>query len=176
MPIIDEKRVKEKILVEYEATRSSFQALLNSLSDEDLQRKSLNPGWTNGEILFHMTFAFMILSSLIPLVRFFGRLPRSYSKLFARILNGLTGFFNWINGLGARGGGRIYRGERISKKFNKVIFSLLRRLDAIPEKEWQRGMYYPTRWDALFKEYMTLEDVFLYPVIHFKFHLKQISK
>ena len=123
-----------------------------------------------------MTFAFMILSSLIPLVRLFGRLPRSYSKLFTRILNGLTGFFNWINSLGARGGGRIYRGERISKEFNKIIFSLLRRLDDIPEKEWQRGMYYPTRWDALFKEYMTLEDVFFYPVIHFKFHLKQISK
>jgi hypothetical protein len=118
----------------------------------------------------------MILNSLIPIVRFWGRLPKNYSKVFSRILNNLTRLFNWINAIGARFGGRIYSGKRIGNKFDKVYFSLLKRLNSIREDEWQRGMYYPVRWDALFKEYMTLEDVFHYPMIHFKFHLSQIPK
>jgi hypothetical protein len=175
MTIAKESEIKAALRVEFESTRSSFLTLLNSLSDEDLRKKSLNSGWTNGEILFHMTFAFMILNSLIPLVRFWGRLPESYSKIFARILNAFTGPFNWVNAIGARTGGRIYRGKRIGKKFDRVYFSLLKRLNSVREAEWRRGMYYPTRWDALFKQYMTLEDVFHYPVVHFKFHLKQLS-
>lgn len=168
--------VKAAIRVDFETTRSSFHALLNSLSNENLQKKSLNPGWTNGEIFFHMTFAFMILSSLIPMVRFWGRLPGRYSKIFARILNNFTGTFNWINAIGARIGGRIYRGKSIGDKYDKVIYSLLRRLDSIGPDEWQRGMHYPLKWDALFKEYMTIEDIFRYPVIHYEFHLNQISR
>ncbi len=175
MSEITRNSVREAIGAELESTRLSFHALLNSLPEQDLQKKSLNPGWTNGEILFHMTFAFMLLASLIPMVLFWGRLPKGYSKIFAWILNSFTGFFNWINALGARGGGRIYRKEGIGTKFDKIHFFLLRRLSSIREHEWQRGMYYPAKWDALFSEYMTLEDIFHYPVKHFKFHLNQIS-
>jgi hypothetical protein len=37
-------------------------------------------------------------------------------------------------------------------------------------------MYFPHKWDPNFKEFMTLEDQFRYPVAHFKFHLGQIAK
>ena len=176
MGFVDSRDVKEKIRVEYESTRTSFHTLLDSLSEADLRKQSLNPGWTNGEILFHMTFAFMILSALIPLVRVGGHLPRRLMKLFAWFLNSTTGPFNWINGLGARVGGRLYRGKNIGVKFNKVYGSLLRKLDATRDSEWTLGMYYPTKWEGLFKEYMTLEDVFRYPIRHFEFHLAQISR
>ncbi|MDO8716869.1 MAG: DinB family protein [Dehalococcoidales bacterium] len=159
-----------------ESTSSTFHALLDSLSDQDLRRKSNNPGWSNGEILFHMAFAFMILSALIPLVKFFGHLPESYSRLFAGMLNSFTWVFNWINAVGARGGGRVYTGRNIGKKYDKVYNAILKKLASIKENEWQSGMYYPTRWDALFSEYMTLEKLFHYPVSHFQFHLKQISR
>ena len=162
--------------MEMESTSSTFHTLLDSLSDEDLRRKSNNPGWSNGEILFHMVFAFMILSALIPLVKFFGHLPKSYSKLFVGMLNSFTWFFNWINAVGARGGGRVYTSRNIGKKYDKVHNSILKKLASIKENEWQSGMYYPTRWDALFSEYMTLEKLFHYPVSHFQFHLKQISR
>lgn len=175
MSDIRKSNTRESIRAELESTRFSFHALLNSLSEQDLRKKSLNIGWTNGEILFHMTFAFMILSSLIPMVLFWGRLPKRCSKIFAGILNSFTGLFNWINAFGARGGGRIYRRERIRSKFDRIYLSLLRRLDSIPEDDWQCGMYYPLKWDALFSEYMTLEDIFRYPVMHYKFHLNQIS-
>lgn len=118
---VTDKGIKETIGSEFESTRSTFHALLDSLSEEDLLMKSSNPGWTNGEIIFHMTFAFMILSALIPLVKFFGHLPKSYSRLFARVLNSMTWFFNWINAIGARGGGRFYTARTSDENTIKSI-------------------------------------------------------
>ena len=40
-----------------ESTREPFHALLGLLTEDDWRRQSLNPGWTNGEILAHMVFA-----------------------------------------------------------------------------------------------------------------------
>jgi len=48
-----------------------------------LQKKSLNPGWTNGEILAHMTFGFIILNALLPMARIWGRFPKSLSQPIA---------------------------------------------------------------------------------------------
>lgn len=168
--------VRDSILAEYETTRVSFHALLDSLSEADLKRLSRNPGWKNGEILFHMTFGFMIGSALLPLVRFWARLPKGFSKVFAWMLNALTGPFNWINGIGARGGGNVFRGKRLEAKFDKVQASMLRKLNSVKDYEWRRGMYFPEKWDGLFKKYMTLEDVLRFPVVHFRFHLDQIAR
>ena len=60
------RTIKESIYKELETTRASFHSLLNSLSEEDFQKPSLNPGWTNGEILAHMTFGFIIINVLLP--------------------------------------------------------------------------------------------------------------
>jgi hypothetical protein len=72
---------------ELEDSRHNFHALLASLSDEDLQKVSLNPPWTNKQIVFHMVFGFFLLPSLIVIVLLFGRLPRTFSKWFASLLN-----------------------------------------------------------------------------------------
>jgi len=74
------------------AAHASFHALLDALTDADLRRPSRNPGWTNGEVLWHMVFGFVILAALAPLVRFWGRLPRRYAKRIARVLNGVLLF------------------------------------------------------------------------------------
>jgi len=97
-------------------------------------------------------------------------------KAFAWILNALTGPFNWINGLGARGGSKFFRKKRLGPKFDKVYASMLRKLNSVGDDEWRRGMYFPEKWDGLFKKYMTLEDVLRFPVVHFRFHLDQIAR
>ena len=92
----------EWIRSEFEATRASFHALMDSLTEADWHRPSLNPGWTNGEILAHMLFGFIILNALLPMARAWGRLPESSSKPLAWLLNVATGPFNWFNAHGAR--------------------------------------------------------------------------
>lgn len=167
---------KDLIRAEFESTRTVFHSLLDSLSENDLRRQSRNPGWTNGEILAHMTFGFIVLNALLPMARIWGRLPKWTSKLFARLLNAFTVPFNWINALGARVQARVFTYRRIGAIYDGVHFSLMKQIHSINEEEWGRGMHYPTRWDSNFSDFMTIEKLFHYPVIHFHFHLEQIAK
>jgi hypothetical protein len=169
-------RIKEAIFKELERTRLAFHTLLASLTEQDFQKQSLNPGWTNGEILAHMTFGLMIVNVLLPLARLWGKLPKGSSKWFAWLLNAWVGPFNWINAVGARGQGRFFTRKRIVKIFDRIYFSLLKKINSVKEDEWERGMYYPTKWDPNFDEFMTLEKLFHYSVTHFNFHLNQISR
>jgi len=166
---------REEVLVQLNAARVGFHVLLNSLSEQDYRKQSLNPGWTNGEILAHMTFGFIIVNILLPMARVWGRLPKGSSKWFAWFLNIFTGPFNWFNALGARGQGRVFTHQRIGKIYDRAHDSLLKKINSIQDNEWEHGMYYPTKWDSDFDEFMTLEKLFYYPVTHFNFHLTQIA-
>lgn len=166
---------REQIRGELETARIKFHKLLDSLSEQDFGKQSLNPGWTNGEILAHMTFGFIVINVLLPMARLWGNLPESSSKWFAWLLNSCTGVFNWFNMLGARGQGKVFTYQRLGKIYDSVHFSLLKKIDSIKDDEWEHGMYYPTRWDSNFDEFMTLEKLFRYPISHFNFHLKQIA-
>lgn len=168
--------VREEIRRELDTTRAEFHKLLADLSEENFHKKSLNPGWTNGEIVAHMMFGFIVVNTLLPMTRLWGRLPKGSSKWFARLLNLFTGPFNWINALGARGQGTFFTRRQIGKIYDGTYFSLLGKINSIKEEEWKRGMYYPTKWDSNFSEFMTLDKLLHYPVIHFNVHLEQIAR
>lgn len=167
---------KDGIRTELEATRTVFHTLLASFSESDLGRQNRNPGWTNGEILTHMTFGFIVLNALLPMARRWGHFPRWTSKIFASMLNAFTTPFNWVNALGARLQARVFTHQRIGRVYDRVHFSLMKQLEALKDDEWERGMYYPTRWDPNFHEFMTIRELFYYPVRHFNFHLGQIKR
>ena len=166
----------EAVRVELESSKLEFVALLARLGNADFRRQSLNPGWTNGEIIAHMVFGFTITNAFIPLTRWWGHLPSNSSKPFAMLLDAFTGPFNWFNALGARGQGRVGTHDRAGRVFERAHASLLRHAARLKDDEWQRGMYYPTKWDGLFDEFMTLEKIFHYPTRHFHFHLTQLAE
>ena len=168
--------VQQTMTDELAAARAEFHDLLASLSEEDFRRQSLNSGWTNGEILAHMTFGFIIINVLLPLARIWGRLPKGSSKWFAWTLNAVTRPFNVINEYGARGQGKVFTRARIGGIFDRACLALLNKAASIREGEWERGMYYPTRWDPNFEEFMTLEHLIRYPVVHLRLHRKQIAQ
>ena len=173
--ITESNILKKQILDELKTAHTDFHQLLNSLATDEFDKQSLNPGWTNGEILAHMTFGFIILNVLLPMARLWGHLPKNSSKWFAKLLNALTGPFNWINELGARGQGKVFAPKRVGKIYDRTYFALLKKINSIQADEWEHGMFYPTKWDPNFSEFMTLEKLFHYPVQHFNFHLSQIS-
>ena len=172
----DSQQMKDSVRAELESTRVAFHTLLDSLVESDLRRKSHNAGWTNGEILAHMIFGFIILNALLPMARLWGRLPKWASKPFAWLLNLFTAPFNWINALGARVQAQVFTYNRIGELFDHIYFSLIKQIDSIQDDEWEHGMYYPTRWDSNFSDFMTIEKLFHYPVTHFNFHMEQIAK
>lgn len=175
MALMKNNNTKEAIRLELENTRSTFHKILDSLSREDWYKKSQFPAWTNGELLFHMALGFMILPTLIHLVLFWSRLPKSFSKSFAGFLNFITGPFIWMDIFGPHIGAKVFPCQSIGKKYDRVHVTVLKKLDSIKEDDWQRGMYYPTEWDPLFSEYMTVKAVFHYMTAHFNYHLKQLS-
>ncbi len=56
-----------------------------------------------------------------------------------------------------------------------VHAGILQRVDALREADLELGMDYPARWEPLFQDYMTLEDILRYPVRHVRSHLQHIN-
>jgi hypothetical protein len=166
---------RARIRTDLENARSQFHALLAPLTDADWHAPSLNPAWTNGQLLFHMAFAFILIPPLFGMIRVWSRRSPRASRAFARALDASTPFFNWINALGPRVGAVVYGRRRLGRKYDRVHEAIVRRLDSVHDDEWQTGMYYPRRWDPTFGEFMTYNDLFRYPVKHFSRHLRHLS-
>ncbi|MEU4605612.1 DinB family protein [Kribbella sp. NPDC023972] len=160
---------------EWERARREFHQLVEQADDAALRRPSNGTRWNNRQLLFHMLLGYLILRALLRLVRMFGHLPRGASRTYARLLNAGTKPFDVVNFLGSYAGGSTLSPARMAVMFDHVIDKLHRRLDAEGEAELARGMYYPTRWDPFFEEYMTLADVYRFPTRHFDFHRRQLT-
>jgi len=150
--------------------------LVNSLPDSALNKRSANPGWTNGQIIWHIVFAFILTPILIVILRFFGRLPRRWSKLFALALNYSTPVFNLVNAIGPRVAVKIFTRRSIARLFDRIIDRILIMIYNTKDRDWELGMYYPNRWDPTnFKEYMTFNDIVHYPILHLRHHLAEVE-
>lgn len=167
---------RQAIRDELHQRRETFHTILDSMSPDDLHRPSNGTRWNNEQLMFHLLFGYIVVVVLIPMVKVLGLLPRPATKPFAYLLNALTGPFNVVNYWGSRLAATVYNHQRMGPKLDRVIASLTTKLDRATDASLQRGMYYPTRWDPFFKEYMTLADIFHYPTQHFDFHLKQLTR
>lgn len=91
---------RASIHAEMELARGTFQALVARASPSNLRRPALGTRWTNQQLLFHLLFVYMVVLRLLPVVRFFGRVPDRYSPWFAQALNAGAWPFHVVNYLG----------------------------------------------------------------------------
>jgi DinB superfamily len=160
---------------EMEQARQTFHHLLDSATVAELSRPSNGTKWTNGQLLFHMLFGYLIVVRLLVLVRIFARLPDGFSRVFAGALEASTGPFHIINYFGSVGGPRLLGYAGLGRRFDRVVATLVRRLDRESDSELLQGMHYPTSWDPYFTAYMTLADLYRYPTQHFEHHRRQLT-
>jgi hypothetical protein len=163
------------IHAELDRSSATFHALVTGASPDVLARGTTGTRWTNQQLLFHMLFGYIVVRALLGLVRMFGRLPDGFSRVFAAALNAATGPFHTVNYLGSCGGGRVFRGQRLTTKFDKTIASLHRHIDEESEKTMTARMHFPVGWDPFFKDTMTLYDVYRYGTQHFDHHRRQLT-
>lgn len=156
---------RQAIHAELERAGAEFAALVDRAGPGDLRRPTDGTRWTNQQLLLHMLFGYLIVRTLLGLVRMFGRLPDSCSRVFAAGLNAGTRPFHAVNYL-VRGGALVFRGPRLVAKFDRVIASLHRRLDAETDAALGRVMQFPTRWDPFFTDRMSLANVYHYGTQH----------
>jgi hypothetical protein len=163
------------VVAGYRRNEAELHALLAGASRSDLARRSNGTRWTNEELLFHMVFGYMVVRALLPLVRATSRMPPRLGRGFTGLLNAGSVPFDAVNYWGSRFATVYFTRTRMAGKLARTQRALLRRLESEPEANLHRGMPFPTRWDPFFTSFMTLGEVYAYPIQHFDFHRKQLS-
>jgi hypothetical protein len=166
---------RRSIHEELERVRADLHDLVGHATTADLRRDTDGTRWTNQQMLWHMVFGYLIVSRLLRLVRFFGRLPDPVSRAFAAVLNAGTRPFHLINYLGSVGGALVFHGPRLTGQLDRTIDRLHRRLDAESDATLALKMHFPVGWDPFFRDTMTLEDVYRYGTQHYDFHRAQLT-
>jgi hypothetical protein len=165
----------EAIYEELQRARVTFRRLMEEASPDDLARGSSGTRWTNEQLLFHMLFGYLLTRPLIVLAAMFAHLPEGASRMFAGLLDEVTGPFHWVNYLGSCAGTMVFPLRRMPGKLDQVTMTLERRLCAETSARLRSEMHYPVRWDPFFKDFMTLADLYHYPTQHFDFHQRQLT-
>jgi hypothetical protein len=167
---------RAEIAAHLERARAEFHRRLDDAERNDAwTRPTRGTRWTNERLLFHMVFGYMIVRRLFILMKVFSRLPDSFSRVFARVLNAATRPFDVINYYGSCAAALVYNRHRMGEKMDRVIASLQRKIARESDDALRGGMHFPTRWDPFFKDWMTLEEVYRYPGKHFDFHKRQLT-
>jgi hypothetical protein len=165
---------RAQLRADLEGSQREFHALIDSLPEHGWTAPSHNPGWTNGQLLFHILLGFILVGPLASLLMVFGHLPRVCSKVFAGSLNFSTPLFNRLNAIGPRVGARLLGREGVLRTFDQVHGAIITRLDHLQPSHWALTMHYPTRWDPRFQREMRFEDLFRYPIDHLHHHSQQL--
>ena len=154
---------RDQIHSQLEDTRLAFHSLLDKITDEDLNKPSINPTWTIREVLFHMSFAPQNLPLDVWLIRHFNWVPKIPAGPFNRLNTYLT----------RRGGSDADR-KTIGAAYENAHQRTLKTLDSIKEDEWEKGAKYPG-WDPLLSGFVTLEKLFGYISLHFEGHAREFE-
>ena len=160
---------------EIRAARDDFHRLVDGATTAELRRRSNGTKWTNDQLLFHMLFGYLIVRTLLWLVRGFSMLPEGYSLRFAQALNAGTRPFHVINYLGSLGGARVLGHRGMERVMDQVTAGLIRTVERASEKQLARGMHFPVDWDPYFRDFMTVQDVLHYATQHYQHHRRQLT-
>ena len=151
---------RQAIHEELERARAAFHAMVEAASPADLRRGTAGTRWTNGQMLFHMLFGYLIVRRLLVLVRLFDSTTRP---------------FHVVNYLGSCGGALVFRGDRLTAELDRTVAALHRRLERESDQALRSRMHFPTGWDPFFNHTMSLAEVYRYGTQHFEFHRRQLT-
>ena len=160
---------------ELERARHAFHEMVRDASPAALRRRTDGTRWTNRQLLFHMLLGYLVVRTLLPLVRTLGRLPDRVSLTFARVLNAGTRPFHLVNYLGACGGALVLHDRRLIARVDRTIAALHRQLDQETDASLALRMHFPTGWDPYFADTMSVLEVYHYGTQHFDHHRRQLT-
>lgn len=153
----------------------TFHELVERSSPGDLRRRSTGTRWTNRQLLFHMVFGYLVVRTLLPLVGGFGRLPLSYSRRFAAVLNAIRQPYHLVNYVGSCAGGAVLTPRAMAALLDRTIVALQRTLAGQDERSLSLQMTFPTSWDPYFTNTMTVLAVYHFATQHFTHHQRQLT-
>jgi hypothetical protein len=166
---------RRDIDADLERVAGDFHELLDAATPVDLPAPTNGTRWTNEQLLFHMLFGFLLVRTLLILVKAFGRLPAVVSRAFAAALNAGTRPFHAVNYLSALPGPRLLRGRAMAGLMDRTIRHLRARLGRESDRTLAVAMHFPVGWDPYLKHVMTVADLYAYPIQHYDHHRRQLT-
>jgi hypothetical protein len=148
---------REAIRAELESTRSQYHELLNSLSEEEWNKKSGNRAWNVRQLMWHLARGTEFVSETVGQCRR-GKAPNPPAFLID------TG-----NTLLTRWGSRGATPESVAAKYEAGHAALVAVLDTVQDDEWQKGV---TAYGRPF----TIKSSFRSVTEHFEEHEADIKK
>jgi len=145
---------REAIRQELDATRQAYHGLVKSISPDEWTKKTANPGWRIGQILWHLAWG----------AAFFPKGVEQCRKGKAR--NPPTWIMNPVNKLITRIGSRGATPQRVLEKYDANHARILDCLDGVQHDEWNKGV----KPLGAFGVYKTVESVIHSVTFHFKEH------
>jgi len=142
---------RQAIRDELESTRQAYHQLLDSLSDEDWRKKSGNPAWSVGQLMWHLGRGMEFFTEAVAYCRK-GRAPNPPSWLIAPGNVLLTRF-------GSRGATPASAAE----KYDRAHKALLACLDSVQEDEWGKGV-------RIYGADYTIKSTFPEVAVHYREH------
>jgi len=159
-------KLKEELEADLESARQNFHHLLDSVPEASYVHPSLIEGWTNGDVLYHITLG-------PPAIRFEILMIKNVPWVFKALNDTTSKLFNWGNALFARHPKRITR-QRLIKAYeagHAGLRSSLRRMD---ESDFAQSVYYPESFVSEVAGVASIERLFRYIRLHYEVHAKQI--
>ena len=150
---------REAIRAELEETRKNFHQLLDSLSNEDLRRKSINARWTIGELLVHVIYWLDYTPRIVEMLRK-GTGIRNVPVLLFDLAN------IWLTRFAAR----KVTVRSIGLRYDEAHDVTLRALDGVRDDEWGKSATF------IKGEVSTMESIFHSIRSHFEEHAVQIRE
>ena len=148
---------REAIRAELKTTRDAYHELLNSLSPDDWKKKSGNPAWSVGQLMWHIAWGDNFAPQAVA------------SCKRGRGLNPPQFIGNTVNMLITRLGAGRATPQSVADKYDATHTAILAVLDKVKEGEWDKGA-------KIFGEFFTVESVLRSPVSHFKEHEADVLK
>jgi len=119
---------REDLRTSLEATRSVFNDLLGSISDDQWRTKSPASAWTLAEVFVHLTWAVEYL-------------PKEVAS--ARRGKGMFNFPKWLADPGSywyvRLIARNSTREAIQRRYNDAMDDVIKALEIVPDSDWKLG-------------------------------------
>jgi len=114
---------------ELEATRGSFQTLVNALGENQWHQKSSTSNWTAGEIMTHLTWALEQLPKEVASAK---RGKGMFNSMPSWLADPLS---YWYMRLLARNA----TPESLSRRYDAAMDAVIRSLDEVKDGEWTLG-------------------------------------
>jgi hypothetical protein len=142
---------------ELESTRAAYHRLLDSLSEDDWKKKSANPAWSVGQLMWHLGFGMEFFPRAIEYCRK-GKGPNPPAFLI-----GIGNVF--LTRFGSRGANP----KSAREKYDAAHAQLVAALDTIRDDEWSKSA-------RVYGDDYTIASLFPEATKHFREHEADIKK